>query len=132
IPGFNEALMALLPSMEDHACSLGRRGGFFERLRDGTWMGHVAEHIAIELQNLAGTDAHIGKTSSTGERGRYHVIIEYREESVGLEAGRMEVALVNHLVAPGDPEAAFDLPREMERLIRIAERSAFGPSTQAI
>jgi cyanophycin synthetase len=132
IPGFNDALMALLPTMEDHACSLGRRGGFFERLRDGTWMGHVAEHIAIELQNLAGTDAHIGKTRSTPERGRYDVIFEYREESVGLEAGRIAVALVNHLVAPDDPEAAFDLSRALERIIRIAERSAFGPSTQAI
>lgn len=132
IPGFNDALMALLPTMEDHACSLGKRGGFFERLRDGTWMGHVAEHIAIELQNLAGTDTHIGKTRSTGEPGRYDVIFEYREESVGLEAGRIAVALVNHLVAPDDPEVALDLPRALERLIRIAERSAFGPSTQAI
>jgi len=132
IPGFNEALMALLPTMEDHACSLGKRGGFFERLRDGTWMGHVAEHIAIEFQNLAGTDTHVGKTRSTGAPGQYDVIFEYREESVGLEAGRMAVALVNHLVAPDDPDAAFDLPSALERLIRIAERSAFGPSTQAI
>ncbi|MET0772776.1 MAG: cyanophycin synthetase [Candidatus Limnocylindrales bacterium] len=132
IPGFNEALMAILPTMEDHACSLGRRGGFFERLRDGTWMGHVAEHIALELQCLAGTDVRIGKTRSTGERGRYDVIFEYREETVGLEAGRIAVALVDHLVAPDDPEAELDLPRALERLIRIAERSAFGPSTQAI
>ena len=132
IPGFNEALMAILPTMEDHACSLGRRGGFFERLRDGTWMGHVAEHIALELQCLAGTDVRIGKTRSTGERGRYDVIFEYREETVGLEAGRIAVALVDHLVAPDDPAAELDLPRALERLIRIAERSAFGPSTQAI
>ncbi|MEZ4596821.1 MAG: hypothetical protein R3C32_08235 [Chloroflexota bacterium] len=87
---------------------------------------------AIELQNLAGTDTHVGKTRSTGEPGRYDVIFEYREESVGLEAGRIAVALVNHLVAPDDPEVALDLPRALERLIRIAERSAFGPSTQAI
>ncbi len=132
IPGFADALIELLPTMEDHACSLGRRGGFFERLRDGTWMGHVAEHIALELQCLAGTDVRIGKTRSAGQHGRYDVVYEYREESVGLEAGRIAVALVNQLVAPEDPDAAFDFPHALERLIRIAERSAFGPSTQAI
>ena len=108
IPGFNEALMALLPTMEEHACSLGRRGGFFSRLADGTWMGHVAEHIALELQCLAGTEVRIGKTRSSGSTGRYEVIFEYREEQVGLEAGRIAVALVNFLVAPDDPD---DVPR---------------------
>ena len=132
IPGFNEALMALLPTMEEHACSLGRRGGFFSRLLDGTWMGHVAEHIALELQCLAGTEVRIGKTRSSGQTGRYEVIYEYREEQVGLEAGRIAVALVNYLVAPDDPDSYLDLPDALERLIRIAERSAFGPSTQAI
>ncbi len=67
IPGFNEALIELLPTMEEHACSLGRRGGFFSRLADGTWMGHVAEHIALELQCLAGTEVRIGKTRSVGQ-----------------------------------------------------------------
>jgi cyanophycin synthetase len=132
IPGFNEALMAILPTMEEHACSLGRRGGFFSRLADGTWLGHVAEHIALELQTLAGTDVHIGKTRSTGEYGRYNCIFEYREEQVGLEAGRIAVALVNNLVAPDDADVSLDFAAAMERLIRIAERSAFGPSTQAI
>ena len=123
--------IALLPTMEEHACSLGRRGGFFSRLRDGTWMGHVAEHIALELQSLAGTEVRNGKTRSAGPYGRYDVIYEYREEQVGLEAGQIAVALVNHLVDPATL-AAFDLEAELERLIRIAERSAFGPSTQAI
>jgi cyanophycin synthetase len=132
IPGFSDALVDLLPSLEDHACSLGRRGGFISRLREGTWAGHIAEHIALELQNLAGTDVRHGKTRGTGERGRYNVIYEYREEQVGLEAGRMAVGLVNHLVAPSDPEFTFDPISELERLIRIAERQAFGPSTQAI
>ena len=130
IPEFTDAIKALLPTMEEHACSLGKRGGFFSRLDDGTWLGHVAEHIALELQTLAGTDSRIGKTRSTGQYGRYNVIYEYREESVGLEAGRVAVALVNHLV---DPTASdFDFGTAMERLIRVAERSAFGPSTQAI
>jgi len=132
IPGFTDALVGLLPSLEDHACSLGRRGGFITRLRDGTWTGHISEHIALELQNLAGTDVRHGKTRSTGEHGRYNVIYEFREESVGIEAGKIAVALVNHLVAPNDPSASIDFMAELERLIRLAERSAFGPSTQAI
>jgi cyanophycin synthetase len=130
IPGFNQALVELLPTLDDHACSLGRRGGFLSRLDDGTWLGHVAEHVALELQSLAGTEARIGKTRSAGARGRYNVIYEYREEQVGVEAGRIAVALVNHLVAPA--EAPFDFPAELETLIRIAERQAFGPSTQAL
>ncbi|MFL5674250.1 MAG: cyanophycin synthetase family protein, partial [Chloroflexota bacterium] len=132
IPNFTDALVALLPTLEDHACSLGRRGGFITRLRDGTWMGHIAEHIALEFQNLAGTDVRHGKTRSAGKTGQYNCIYEYREEAVGLEAGRMAVALVNHLVAPDDPTVFFDFAPELERLIRLAERQAFGPSTQAL
>jgi len=131
IPGFVDGLIELLPSLDDHACSLGRRGGFLTRLRDGTWAGHVAEHVALELQNLAGTDVRHGKTRSAGPTGQYNVIYEYREETVGLEAGRIAVALVNHLVAPA-ASPAFDLVAELERLIRLAERQAFGPSTQAL
>ena len=109
LPNFTDALVALLPTLEDHACSLGRRGGFITRLRDGTWMGHVAEHVALEFQNLAGTDVRHGKTRAAGPYGQYNCIFEYREEAVGLEAGRMAVALVNHLVAPDDPEPSFRL-----------------------
>jgi cyanophycin synthetase len=132
IPGFNDALIALLPTLEDHACSLGRRGGFITRLRDGTWAGHVAEHVALEFQNLAGTDVRHGKTRAAGTAGQYNCIYEYREENVGIEAGRMAVALVNHLVAPDDPAVFFDFASELENLIRQAERQAFGPSTQAL
>ncbi len=132
IPGFVDALVGMLPTLEDHACSLGRRGGFITRLREGTWVGHVSEHIALEFQNLAGTDVRHGKTRGTGEYGRYNVIFEYREEQVGIEAGKAAVGLVNHLVAPSDPAVAFDLMAEMEKLIRLAERLAFGPSTQAL
>jgi cyanophycin synthetase len=130
IPGFNEALVNLLPTLEDHACSLGRRGGFISRLRDGTWLGHVAEHVAIELQSLAGTEVHLGKTRGAGATGRYNVVYEYREEDVGLEAGRMAVGLVNHLVSPD--KAPFEFMDALDRLIRIAEREAFGPSTGAL
>jgi cyanophycin synthetase len=132
IPGLTDALVDLMPSLEDHACSLGRRGGFISRLREGTWAGHIAEHVALEFQNLAGTDVRHGKTRSTGEYGKYNVIYEYREDSVGLEAGRMAVALINHIIAPSDPAYEFDLGVAMENLIRLAERQAFGPSTQAL
>jgi len=127
-----DALEHLIPTLEDHACSLGRRGGFVTRLHEGTWAGHVAEHVALELQNLAGTLVRHGKTRSTGELGRYNVLFEYREEQVGLEAGRKAVRLVNHLVAPDDPDNAFDYQAELEDLIRSAERLAFGPSTGAL
>jgi cyanophycin synthetase len=132
IPGFTDAIIEMLPTLEDHACSLGRRGGFISRLREGTWAGHVSEHIALELQNLAGTPVRHGKTRGTGEPGRYNVVFEYREEQVGIEAGKKAVALVNHLVAPDDPAFAFDLLAELEDLIHTAERLAFGPSTQAL
>src|SRR3954447_25291825 len=132
IPGFVEALTEMLPTLDDHACSLNRRGGVLTRPREGTWVGDVAEHIALEFQTLAGTDVRHGKTRSTGEYGRYNVIYEYREEQVGIEAGKMAVALVNHLVAPSDDAFAFDLMAALERLILLAERLAFGPSTQAL
>ena len=108
IPGFVTGLLEWMPSLQDHACSLNRRGGFVTRLKDGTWAGHIAEHIALELQNLAGTPVHHGKTRSAGTDGQYNVIYEYREEAVGIEAGKVAVRLVNHLVAPTDPAHAFD------------------------
>jgi cyanophycin synthetase len=132
IPGFVDGLMAWMPSLEDHACSLNRRGGFITRLKDGTWMGHVAEHIALELQNLAGTHVRHGKTRGAGTEGQYNVIYEFGEEAVGLEAGKLAVRIVNHLVAPSAPGQALDFVAEMEALILLAERQAFGPSTQAI
>ena len=132
IPGFVDGLLAWMPSLEDHACSLNRRGGFVTRIKDGTWVGHVAEHVALELQNLAGTPVRHGKTRGAGTAGQYNVIYEFGEEAVGLEAGMLAVRIVNHLVAPWDPEQALDYIEELERLIRLAERQAYGPSTQAI
>jgi cyanophycin synthetase len=132
IPGFVDGLIEWMPSLEDHACSLNRRGGFITRLHDGTWVGHVAEHIALELQNLAGTPVHHGKTRAAGPVGQYNVVFEYGEEEVGIAAGQLAVRIVNHLVDPNDPAQALDYIEELERLILLAERQAFGPSTQAI
>ena len=130
IPGFTEALLARLPGLKNHSCSRGRRGGFVERLNEGTWLGHVAEHVALQLQQEVGHDMRRGKTRQVkGERGRYNVIYAYFDEGVGLAAGELAVRLVNDLVEH-DPE--FDFDAELERFIVRGERSAFGPSTQAL
>ncbi|MPZ96141.1 MAG: cyanophycin synthetase [Propionibacteriales bacterium] len=130
IPGFTDTLLELLPGLREHSCSRGRRGGFVERLTEGTWLGHVAEHVALQLQQVVGHDMRRGKTRQVkGVRGRYNVIYGYADEQVGLAAAKLAVRLVNHLV-DADPE--FDFEPELERFIVRAERTAFGPSTQAI
>ncbi len=129
IPGFTEGLLDMLPGVGEHSCSRGHAGGFRERLIEGTWAGHIAEHIAIELQRESGAHVYRGKTRGAGEPGRYNVIYGYWEEQVGLAAGRLAVRMVNHLVR-ADPD--LDVIAELENLIRLAERRAFGPSTQAL
>jgi cyanophycin synthetase len=129
IPGFVDRLLEILPGIASHSCSTGKAGGFVQRLRDGTWAGHIAEHVALQLQRDAGTEVGRGKTRGTGEPGRYHVVYSYAEESVGLSAGRLAVRLVNHLV---EPDRDFRFADEFEKLVLLAERAAFGPSTQAI
>ncbi|MGH2708165.1 MAG: cyanophycin synthetase family protein, partial [Actinomycetota bacterium] len=98
--GFTDALLAALPGLEEHTCSYGQRGGFIRRLTEdeGTWMGHILEHVAIELQNVAGEAVTFGKTRSQGATGHYHVIYQYEQEDVGLEAGRLGVTLLHSLL----------------------------------
>jgi cyanophycin synthetase len=129
LEGFQEALLEVLPGLAQHSCGVGRPGGFVERLSDGTWAGHVAEHVAIELQRETGAQIYRGKTRSAEDPGRYNVIYGYAEEEVGVAAGKLAVRLVNHLVRT---EEGFDFLAELESLIRLADRRAFGPSTQAI
>ncbi|HEV2928771.1 MAG TPA: acetate--CoA ligase family protein, partial [Propionibacteriaceae bacterium] len=130
LPGFTDALLERLPGLANHSCSRGRRGGFVERLHEGTWLGHVAEHVALQLQQAVGHDMRRGKTRQVkSERGRYNVIYAFNDESVGLAAGELAVKLVNDLVRP-DPD--FDFDAELERFIVRGEPTAFGPSTQAI
>jgi len=130
ITGFTDNLLQLLPGLREHSCSRGRRGGFVERLNEGTWLGHVTEHIALALQQVVGHDIRRGKTRQVkGQQGRYNIIYGYVDEQVGLAAARLAVRLVNHLVE-ADPE--FDFEAELEQFILRAERTAFGPSTQAI
>ena len=130
LEGFSGRLLEFLPGLTNHSCSRGRRGGFVERLREGTWLGHVAEHVALQLQQEVGHDLRRGKTRQVkGVRGRYNVIYGYIDENVGIAAGRLAVRLIDHLVSP---EPDFDFEPELEGFIVRAERTAFGPSTQAI
>jgi len=130
LPGFSEKLLELLPGLREHSCSRGKRGGLVERLEEGTWLGHVTEHVALQLQQEVGHDMRRGKTRQVrGVRGRYNIVYGYVDEQAGLTAARLAVRLVNHLVQ-AEPE--FDFEAELERFIVRAERTAFGPSTAAI
>jgi cyanophycin synthetase len=130
IEGFTERLLELLPGLEDHTCSREKPGGFVERLGEGTWAGHIAEHIALELQRYTGAAAYRGKTRGAGVHGRYNVIYGYRDEEIALQAGDLAVNIVNHLVAPDEVDLQFG--EGVKELINTADRVAFGPSTQAI
>ncbi len=131
IPGFYEHITEMIPSLYEHGCSAGKPGGFLQRMREGTWMGHVLEHVALELQNLGGAEVGRGKTRTTGERGVYNVVFEHEQEDVGIAAGKLGVRLLNHLIYNAEPH--FDFQRELEEeVIRVAERLAYGPSTGAI
>ena len=130
IDGFTDSLLALLPGLAGHTCSRGVAGGFVERLREGTWLGHVTEHISLQVQKEAGHDLRRGKTRGVkGQRGVYNVVYGYVDERVGLAAGQLAVRLVNHLV---QPEPDFDFAAELDLFLARAERTAFGPSTSAI
>jgi cyanophycin synthetase len=137
--GFVGALLDALPGLRDHGCSYGEPGGFVRRMEEdeGTWLGHVMEHVAIELQNEAGLDVTFGKTRSLDEPGVYNVVYEYEERRVGLAAGDLAITLL-HSLLPEDlrPEGAvpedFAFEEEKERLIRFAQRRALGPSTSAL
>jgi cyanophycin synthetase len=129
LPGFTDALLERLPGLADHSCSRGEKGGFVERLREGTWLGHVVEHVALQLQRESGGEVRRGKTRGAKTPGRYHVVYGYSDENVGVAAGRLAVRLVNDLVRH-DPE--FDFTAEVEAFLLMADRTAFGPSTQAI
>jgi cyanophycin synthetase len=130
IPGFYDALVEVMPSLHHHYCSVGRPGGFLERIREGTWMGHILEHIALELQTLAGSEVSRGLTRSTDERGVYNVIYQYGQADVGLAAGQTAARLLNWLIYNDDPD--FSYQAQLEHLIRLAERLAYGPSTKAL
>jgi cyanophycin synthetase len=144
IPGFTDRLIEILPGLERHGCSLRRRGGFIERMREGTWIGHVAEHVALELQSMAGMRSTRGKTRSVkGRPGVYNVMFAYQEEQVGLMAGRIALELVNSLL-PEELQGIkgldrvyklsgdFHFGKSMSSLQRLVRRSSYGPTTQSL
>ncbi len=137
-PAFTGGLIAALPGLAEHGCSYGEPGGFIRRMteEDGTWLGHVLEHVAIELQNVAGIKVTFGKTRGAGKPGVYHVVYEYEQKDEGLEAGELALRLLDSLL-PAElrtqsGDEPFDWPRERESFIRFAQRRALGPSTASI
>lgn len=128
IRGFYGRLKKMFPTMFEHRCSPGVPGGFFQRVKEGTWMGHVIEHIALEIQTLAGMDCGFGRTRGTGEEGVYNVVFSYMEEKVGKYAARASVRIAEALIAGED----YDLEEDLQEMREIRERERLGPSTGSI
>lgn len=131
IPGFYEGLVRVLPSLIEHYCSRGHRGGFLERVKEGTLMGHIVEHIALELQELAGMLVGFGRTRETAETGVFNVVYEYIEEQAGRYAGRAAVRLCNSIVETGTYPAS-ELEQDINDLKDLYANAALGPSTETI
>lgn len=128
IPGFLERLEKMMPTMVSHRCSKNHTGGFFERVKEGTWMGHVVEHIALEIQSLAGMECGFGRTRGTGTAGVYNVVFSYMEEKVGLYAAKASVAIAEALIAAKE----YDLTTDIKTMRELRERERLGPSTGSI
>ncbi len=128
IDGFRERLEAMFPTMIEHRCSEGVRGGFFMRIDRGTWMGHVIEHIALEIQSLAGMETGFGRTRETKTPGIYNVVFSYTEENVGLFAAESSVSIAEALIAGRE----YDFEADIQKMREIRERVRLGPSTGSI
>jgi cyanophycin synthetase len=138
---FTDGLVEAIPTLQEHGCSYKEEGGFLRRLieDEGTWIGHIWEHVAIELQNLAGSSVTFGRTRGTGEEGCYNVVYQYHQRDVGLAAGRLGLKLLTHLMPKeiqdaidADIEDDFDFGEELYSFVRRAQRKEFGPSTGSL
>ncbi|MEL7312994.1 MAG: cyanophycin synthetase, partial [Pseudomonadota bacterium] len=139
---FVDGIIEALPGLDEHGCSYGEHGGFIRRMRedDGTWMGHIWEHLILELQCMAGSDVTFGRTRSIeGQPGCYNVVFEYRQHEVGLEAARIALQLIFSLLPDSlsdefgdDVDRRFDFRDERDRFIRFAQRKEMGPSTASL
>ncbi|MDA7416799.1 cyanophycin synthetase [Xenophilus arseniciresistens] len=131
VPGFPERLTRLLPALIEHHCGVGERGGFIQRLEEGTWAGHVLEHVVIELLNLAGMPTGFGQTRSTSQHGQYRMVFRARDEQVArtalAEGHRLLMATLN-----GDPCDAADVQRAVDAIKAKVDDCYLGPSTAAI
>ena len=128
IEGFRERLEELLPTLIEHRCSEGCHGGFFQRVDRGTWMGHVIEHIALEIQTLAGMDVGFGRTRETKTPGIYNVVFNYLEEKVGVYSAKAAVRIAEALIS-GE---VYDLAEDIQNMKEIREDVRLGPSTGSI
>ncbi|MEF2551670.1 cyanophycin synthetase [Aurantimonas sp. A2-1-M11] len=128
VPGIAERLETLIPSIHEHRCSVGEPGGFLQRVRNGTFAGHMVEHLAIELQNLVGFSVGYGKTVDSYEKGIYNVVYRYRDEATGLAAGEAAVRIVRNLYDNKD----VDLAGILSKLKEVRDAHALGPSTGSI
>jgi cyanophycin synthetase len=128
IEGFRERIEAMFPTMIEHRCSEGCRGGFFSRVDRGTWMGHVIEHIALEIQTLAGMETGYGRTRETKTPGIYNVVFSYTEENVGLYAAEAAVRIAEALIDGTD----YNPEEDIQKMREIRERVRLGPSTGSI
>jgi cyanophycin synthetase len=128
LPGLYERLTAWLPGLIEHRCGVGERGGFLERLRDGTWAGHILEHIVLELQNLAGMKTGFGKTRSTADHGIYKMAFRTRDDKVGRAALQAGHALLTSAIN----DTPFDLQAKVAELTELVDRYCLGPSTAHI
>jgi len=131
IPGFYEGVVQVLPSLIEHHCSRKHRGGFLERIKEGTLMGHIVEHIALELQELAGMPVGFGRTRETSVPGVFNVAYEYIEEQAGRYAGRAAVRLCQSIVTTGTYSAG-ELEQDLTDLRDLYAATALGPSTETI
>jgi len=128
IPGFNDRLMTWLPSMIEHRCSVGERGGFFQRMRWGTYLAHILEHTTLELQTLCGTPVGYGRARETSEEGLFKVAIRYQEETLG----RACLETAHELLMAAVFDLPFDMDGNLKRLRELADKVCLGPSTNAI
>ncbi len=128
INGFLERIESLLPSLYEHECSEGKIGGFFERVRMGTWMGHVVEHIALEIQTLAGMNTGFGRTRETDSSGTYNVVFSYIDKEAGIYAAHAALNIAKALV----DGVFYNLETDIENLKSIFRKNALGPSTKSI
>ncbi|MFT6851174.1 MAG: cyanophycin synthetase [Sphingobacteriales bacterium] len=128
VDGFAERLEKMFPSMFSHRCSVGEPGGFFQRVQGGTWMGHIIEHVALEIQTLAGMDTGFGRTRETKTPGVYNVVFSYIEEQVGVFAAKSAVAIVEAIV----DNKEYDLEGDIQRMREIRDATRLGPSTGGI
>ena len=128
IDGFRDRIEKMFPTMIEHRCSEGERGGFFHRVDRGTWMGHVIEHIALEIQTLAGMDVGYGRTRETKTPGVYNVVFNYIEEKVGIYAAEAAVRIAESLIC-GE---SYDLNHDIQKMREIREDVRLGPSTGSI